>query len=64
MKSDILSLTDLTLLPELAFMMFGAIFFGALYMVLRPGAKEHYERHRRMALDDAIPVTPMEVRNG
>ena len=64
MKGDVLSLSDLAFLGEIAVLMFVGIFVGALYLVLRPGAKQYYEPYRSMALDDANPVTPMEGNRG
>lgn len=52
MKSLILSRTDLLFLPEIALVIFVAIFVGALVLVLRPGAKQAYSRFRFMALDE------------
>lgn len=53
MKSMIISRTDLLFLPEVAFDIFVAIFVGALWLVLRPGAKAAYARHASMALDES-----------
>jgi cbb3-type cytochrome oxidase subunit 3 len=64
MKSDILSLSQYAWLAEIAVVMFVGIFLGALYLVMRPGAKQHYDARRSMPLDDANPVTPMEVPHG
>jgi cbb3-type cytochrome oxidase subunit 3 len=64
MKGDILSLSQYAWLAEIAVIMFVSIFLGALYLVLRPGAKQHYEARGAMPLDDANPVTPMEVPHG
>jgi len=52
MKTLILSRTDLLFLPELALVIFVSVFIGALWLVLRPGAKAAYARHASMALDD------------
>lgn len=53
MKALILTRTDLLFLPELALVIFVSVFAGALWLVLRPGAKAAYARHAGMALDDA-----------
>lgn len=53
MKQMVLSRTDLLFLPEVALVLFVAVFLGALWLVLRPGAKQAYASHRFMALDDA-----------
>ncbi len=60
MKSLILSRADSLLLPELALVLFVAIFMVALWKVLRPGAREHYAAHRSMALD----AEDLEDKNG
>ena len=52
MKAYVLSRTDLLLLPEIGLVLFLAIFAGALWLVLRPGAKQAYSSHRFMALDE------------
>ncbi len=52
MKSLILSRTELLLLPEIALFIFIGVFAGALWLVLRPGAKAAYARHASMALDE------------
>lgn len=52
MKSLILSRTDLLFLPEVALVIFVTVFAGALWLVLRPGAKAAYARHASMALGD------------
>ena len=64
MKGDVLALTELAILPEIAVVTFVGIFVIALYLVFRPGAKQYYEPHRSMALDDENPVRPMEVNHG
>lgn len=64
MKGEVLSLSEFAFLGEIAVLMFVGIFLGALYLVLRPGAKAHYEPHRSMPLDDANPVSPMEANHG
>ncbi|MBK6918162.1 MAG: hypothetical protein IPH07_12240 [Deltaproteobacteria bacterium] len=51
MKSEILSRTELLFLPEIALVLFVAVFVGALYLVLRPGAKQAYANQRFLALD-------------
>jgi cbb3-type cytochrome oxidase subunit 3 len=53
MKALIISRTDLLLLPEVAFVIFVSVFVGALWLVLRPGAKAAYARHASMALDES-----------
>jgi cbb3-type cytochrome oxidase subunit 3 len=50
-KQLVLSRTDLLVLPEVALVVFVAVFLGALWLVLRPGAKQAYANHRFMALD-------------
>lgn len=51
MKSLVLSRTEELLLPEIALFIFIAVFAIALWKVLRPGARQHYAAHRKMALD-------------
>lgn len=53
MKALILTRTDLLFLPEVALVIFVSVFVGALWLVLRPGAKAAYARHASMALDEA-----------
>ena len=58
MKALVLSRTELLFLPEIGMVVFLAIFGTALWMVLRPGAKDFYARHRFMALDDNDQENP------
>lgn len=52
MKREILSNTDLLVLPELTLFIFLAIFVGALVWMYRPGSREFYDRRGRMPLED------------
>ncbi|MBX7078897.1 MAG: cbb3-type cytochrome c oxidase subunit 3 [Nannocystaceae bacterium] len=52
MKAEVLSRTDLLFLPEIALVVFMAVFVGALWLVLRPGAKQAYARHGFIPLDN------------
>lgn len=55
MKNEILSRTDLLVLPELSLLLFMLIFAGALVWIFRPGARAAYERRARLPLvDDEI----------
>jgi cbb3-type cytochrome oxidase subunit 3 len=60
MKADILSLSQFAYLAEIGTLIFMAVFLGALYRVLRPGAKQNYAAHARMPLDDDNPVEPLD----
>jgi cbb3-type cytochrome oxidase subunit 3 len=58
MKSEILSRTDLLLLPELSLALFLAVFVGAVVWMFRPGARADYERRAQLPLrDDEITTT-------
>ena len=61
MKSDILSLTDLSLLPELSLLIFLAVFVGAVVWIFRPGSRQAYARRAQLALDDDHIIEPREV---
>jgi len=61
MKSDILATSDWAFLGSISVVLFLGIFLFALYRVLRPGAAAYYEPFRRMPLDDARPVEPVQV---
>ena len=52
MKADVLSLSEFAYLGEISTLIFMAVFFGALYLVLRPGAKQRYDAIARLPLDD------------
>lgn len=56
MKADILSLTEFAFLAQISTLIFVGVFIGALYWVLRPGAKQTYESRARMPLDDVNPL--------
>jgi cbb3-type cytochrome oxidase subunit 3 len=58
MKSEILSRTDLLLLPELSLVLFVLVFVGALLWIFRPGAAAAYEGRSQLPLrDDEITTT-------
>lgn len=57
MKADILSLSDFAFLGQISIVIFVTVFLGALYRVLRPGAKEAYAAMAYMPLDDPQPHT-------
>ena len=58
MKSEILSRTDLLLLPELSLALFILVFVGAIAWMFRPGARADYERRAQLPLhDDEITTT-------
>ena len=61
MKSDILSLTDLAVLPELSLFIFLAVFAGAVAWIYRPGSRQAYARRAQLALDDDNIIEPREV---
>ncbi len=61
MKAEVLSRTDLLFLPEIALVVFMAVFVGALWLVLRPGAKQAYARHGLIPLDGHEPHDDSEV---
>lgn len=52
MKSEILSRTDLLLLPELSLVLFVLVFVGAVFWIFRPGSAAAYERRAQLPLDD------------
>ena len=52
MKAEILSATDLTILPEISVLIFVGVFLGAIYRAYRPSAKTAYDHLARLALDD------------
>lgn len=60
MKALVLSRSEELLLPELALVLFVAVFLIALWKVLRPGARQHYAELRSMALD----AEDLEDRDG
>lgn len=57
MKREILSNTDLLVLPELTLFIFLAIFVGALLWIYRPGSRDFYDRRGRMPLEED-PANP------
>jgi cbb3-type cytochrome oxidase subunit 3 len=58
MKSEILSRTDLLLLPELSLVLFLLVFVGALVWIFRPGSAAAYARRSQLPLvDDEITTT-------
>ncbi|NVB40601.1 cbb3-type cytochrome c oxidase subunit 3 [Pseudenhygromyxa sp. WMMC2535] len=59
MKNDILSLSEYAYLAEISIVIFVSVFLGALYRILRPGAREAYEAMASMPLDDQNPVEPL-----
>lgn len=59
MKNEILSRTDLLLLPELSLLIFMAIFVGTLVWIFRPGATAAYERRSRLPLADDELTSPL-----
>ena len=52
MKNEILSRTDLLLLPELSLVLFLLIFVGTLLWIFRPGARATYQRRAQLPLVD------------
>lgn len=54
MKAEILSATDLTILPEISVLIFVGVFLGAIYRAYRPSAKTAYDHLARLAIDDGI----------
>jgi cbb3-type cytochrome oxidase subunit 3 len=52
MKSDILSRTDLLLLPELSLVLFALVFVGALVWIFRPGSASAYAKRAQLPLRD------------
>lgn len=56
MKTFVLQQTDLLVFPLIAVVLFFAIFIAACVWVWRPGAREAYAAHSRLALDDGMPV--------
>lgn len=59
MKSEVLSVTQETILPEIALVIFFVVFCVALYRAYRPGAKAHYQKIASIVLDDA-PVSQVD----
>lgn len=58
MKSDILSATDLAILPQIAVVLFVTVFLVALYRVLRPSAKEYYAEIAKIAIEEDVVAPP------
>lgn len=56
MKAEVMGMTDMATLPVVAVLIFFGVFLGALFMVLRPGAKAIYERRAMLVLNDGKVV--------
>ena len=52
MKSDVLSLSEFAYLGQISLVIFMGVFLGALYRVLRPGAKQSYSELASLPLSD------------
>jgi cbb3-type cytochrome oxidase subunit 3 len=59
MKADLLSRTELLILPEISVILFVAVFVGFAIWAYRPGARAAFARQALMPLDDAAPVDPI-----
>ena len=58
MKSDLISRTELLVLPEITLILFCLLFLGAVFWIFRPGAREAYAERSLMPLDDERPDKP------
>lgn len=52
MKADVLSLSEFAYLGQISLLIFLGVFLGALYRVLRPGAKQAYAELESLPLAD------------
>ena len=52
MKSQVLTMTDLSILPTIAIVIFVAVFVGAIVRAFRPSARLAYETRALAPLED------------
>jgi cbb3-type cytochrome oxidase subunit 3 len=58
MKSEILTQTDHLIFPLVAAVLFVSIFLGAVWRVLRPGARQAFAQRAAIVFDDSAVAGP------